>query len=321
MAIKSALLVDDSKVARFALSKLLKSHDVQVSMAGSGAEALDLLSNQEHPDVIFMDHLMPGMSGVEAARAIKETPATADIPVIMCTSQKSPGFTKEASDVGVQIILGKPTEPKDLGQVLEQLAIDAQAAPTIEPELEPKPESEPEQEPKPDIAPNTAALSEQLNAQFDKLQLALDKSLTQQQNALEERLNGISELVEERTKHLRDDVAAEINANLSNEFATLKMELSQSQDPGFTREHMAELKEHISNSQAVDPDFWKTLQSDAIQQAHQISQEAAEDIAQRTVKLYAAQQSSTPSLIYTAGLLISVGAIGLGIAWFTGLLG
>lgn len=321
MAIKNALLVDDSKVARFALSKLLKSHDVQVSMAGSGAEALDLLSNQEHPDVIFMDHLMPGMNGVEAAKAIKENPDTADIPVIMCTSQKSPEFTQEASDVGVQIILGKPTQPDDLGQVLEQLAIDAQAAPTIEPELELETQPVPEPEPKPDTSFNTAALSDQLNAQFDKLQLALDKSLTQQQNALEEHLNRISERMEERTKQLRGDVAAEINANLSNELATLKTELLQSQSPGFTREHMAELKDHITNSQAVDPDFWKTLQSDAIQQAHQISREAAEDIAQRTIKLYAAQQSATPSLIYTAGLLISVGAIGLGIAWFTGLLG
>lgn len=88
MAIKNALLVDDSKVARFALSKLLEHRDMQVNMACSAEEALDFLSSNEHPDVIFMDHLMPGMNGVEATKAIKSNPNTAGIPIIMCTSQE-----------------------------------------------------------------------------------------------------------------------------------------------------------------------------------------------------------------------------------------
>lgn len=77
MAIKNALLVDDSKVARFALSKLLESRDMEVNMAGSAEEALDFLKSHDRPDVIFMDHLMPGMNGVEATKAIKNNPETA----------------------------------------------------------------------------------------------------------------------------------------------------------------------------------------------------------------------------------------------------
>lgn len=80
MAIKNALLVDDSKVARFALSKLLEGRDMEVNMAGSAEEALDFLSSHQRPDVIFMDHLMPGMNGVEATKAIKATPTLPPSP-------------------------------------------------------------------------------------------------------------------------------------------------------------------------------------------------------------------------------------------------
>ena len=85
MTIKSALLVDDSKVARFALSKLLEKLNLKVDMVSSGEEALTFLKNNTNPDVIFMDHLMPGMNGVDATKEIKMNSATSEIPVIMCT--------------------------------------------------------------------------------------------------------------------------------------------------------------------------------------------------------------------------------------------
>ena len=43
-------------------------------MAGSAEEALDYLNTHERPDVIFMDHLMPGMNGVEATKSHQEQP-------------------------------------------------------------------------------------------------------------------------------------------------------------------------------------------------------------------------------------------------------
>ena len=46
---------------------------MEVNMAGSAEEALDFLKSHDRPDVIFMDHLMPGMNGVEATKAIKNT--------------------------------------------------------------------------------------------------------------------------------------------------------------------------------------------------------------------------------------------------------
>ncbi|MCP3869728.1 MAG: response regulator, partial [Gammaproteobacteria bacterium] len=57
---RKALLVDDSKSARFVLGKLLKKHNFKVDMVESAEAALDFLEFNR-PDAIFMDHMMPGM--------------------------------------------------------------------------------------------------------------------------------------------------------------------------------------------------------------------------------------------------------------------
>lgn len=373
MAIKNALLVDDSKVARFALSKLLESHDMEVNMAGSAEEALDFLNSHGRPDVIFMDHLMPGMNGVEATKAIKGNPETAGIPIIMCTSKKSSSFMEEAKNFGVYNILTKPPQTEGLSQVLDQLTIDVTRGTLPEP---PKADTSPgegnnlqednlpeddllnvpadasvELSPKTsdsgngnaaqaNVVPLTSELIEQIarsavkthinnrlhellsslfDEQFDHLKRALDESRSRQEAAIEDRLNALTGMVEERTRHLRDEVAAEVNLNLTSEFAVLKKELKK--NSGFTSEHMAELKDHITGVQTIDTEFWQTLQSEAIQQAHEISRETAEDIAQRTIDLFVAQQRSASSRIYTVGLAVSLGIFSVGIAWLSGLFG
>ena len=347
MPIKNALLVDDSKVARFALSKLLESRDMEVNMASSAEEALDFLKNNGRPDVIFMDHLMPGMNGVEATKAIKGNPDTAGIPIIMCTSKKSSDFTEEARNFGIYSILTKPPQTDRLELALQELANDVEHGTLPEPpaevesaEVEPKSEINLNGHAGADVVPLTSDLIEQISRsavkthinnrlhellsdlfdeQYDHLKRALDDSRSKQEAELEERLNALSAMVDERTRNLRDDVAAEVNINLGRELSTLKKELSKT--AGFTPDHMAELKDHITNVQTIDTEFWQTLQSEAIQQAHEISRETAEDIAQRTIDLYVSQQRSANSRMYTLGLAVSLGIFSVGIAWLSGLFG
>jgi len=347
MPIKNALLVDDSKVARFALSKLLESRDMEVNMASSAEEALDFLKNNGRPDVIFMDHLMPGMNGVEATKAIKGNPDTAGIPIIMCTSKKSSDFTEEARNFGIYSILTKPPQTERLELALQELANDVEHGTLPEPpaemesaEVEPKSEINLNGHAGADVVPLTSNLIEQISRsavkthinnrlhellsdlfdeQYDHLKRALDDSRSKQETELEERLNALSAMVDERTRNLRDDVAAEVNINLGRELSALKKELSKT--AGFTPDHMAELKDHITNVQTIDTEFWQTLQSEAIQQAHEISRETAEDIAQRTIDLYVSQQRSANSRMYTLGLAVSLGIFSVGIAWLSGLFG
>lgn len=365
MAIKNALLVDDSKVARFALSKLLESRDMEVNMAGSAEEALDFLSSNGRPDVIFMDHLMPGMNGVEATKAIKGNPDTAAIPIIMCTSKKSPGFMEEAKNFGVYNVLTKPPHTEGLTLVLEQLnrdvsegtlpeeaiiydaenntdeeAVDIPEDVSVQLSLKSANEPAEDNSTAANVVPLTSDLIEQIarsavkthinnrmhellsslfDEQFDHLKRALDESRGRQESTIDERLTAVTNLVEERTANLRDEVAAEVNLNLSRELADLKNELKS--NSGFTANHMAELKDHITSVQTIDTEFWQTLQSEAIQQAHEISRETAEDIAQRTIDLFVAQQRTASSKVYTLGLAISLGIFSVGIAWLSGLFG
>lgn len=331
MAIKSALLVDDSKVARFALSKLLENHDMEVNMAGSAEEALDFLSSHRRPDVIFMDHLMPGMNGMEATKAIKGNPETAGIPIIMCTSRKSPSFMEEAQNFGVYNILTKPPHTEGLGQVLTQLSSDVSKGTLPEPPelLNGTPQAREDEGQVEQIARSAVKthinnrlhelLSDLFDEQFDHLKRALDESRRKQEGMIEEKFTALEERIRERTLHLRDEVAAEVNLNLGRELTDLRQTLARSN--GFTSEHMADLKDHITSVQTIDTEFWQTLQSEAIQQAHEISRQTAEDIAQRTVDLYLARQRSSTSKFYAVGLTISLSIFTVGIAWLSGLFG
>jgi len=117
MPVKHALLVDDSKSARLVLRRLLEKNQMDVDLAESAEEALDYLKDNK-PDVIFMDHMMPGMDGLEAAKLINDNPDTTTIPVIMCTSKEGDAFTSDAKAHGAMDVICKPPSPDAVSQVL-----------------------------------------------------------------------------------------------------------------------------------------------------------------------------------------------------------
>ena len=123
MATPRALIVDDSKTAQFKLSKHLKAYDLQVDTAISAEEALGYLS-YSMPAVIFMDHHMEGMDGLEALRIIKDNPTTATIPVIMYTSQQGDVYAGQAAALGALDIISKEImHPSSIEAALKKLSI------------------------------------------------------------------------------------------------------------------------------------------------------------------------------------------------------
>ena len=119
---KTALIVDDSKSARVVLKRMLETHDLDVDTAVSAEDALVYL-NDHRPDVIFMDHLMPGMDGFEAVSAIKNNPATATIPIMMYTSQEGEVYVGQARALGAVGVLPKQVEPVEVSKVLKSLRV------------------------------------------------------------------------------------------------------------------------------------------------------------------------------------------------------
>ena len=88
MAAKRALVVDDSKSARAFLREVARRACSSKSMPPKRPNRPSTTCRAHRPDVIFMDHLMPGMDGFQAVQAIKNNPRTATIPILMYTSQE-----------------------------------------------------------------------------------------------------------------------------------------------------------------------------------------------------------------------------------------
>lgn len=120
MTSKRALIVDDSRSARVILSRMLEAYDLQVDASESAEQALEYLRHTR-PDVIFMDHLMPGMDGFQAIQAIKSNPETATIPVMMYTSQEGELYVSQARALGAVGVLPKTVKQGDVSRVLYQL--------------------------------------------------------------------------------------------------------------------------------------------------------------------------------------------------------
>ncbi len=120
MGAKRALIVDDSKSARLFLARVLQDFEIDVDSAESAEAAIDYLSSNR-PDVIFMDHQMPGMDGLQAVQAIKNDPRTATIPIMMYTSQEGELYLGQARALGALGVLPKQIKPTDVSKVLYEL--------------------------------------------------------------------------------------------------------------------------------------------------------------------------------------------------------
>jgi len=119
---KRALVVDDSKSARLVLRRMLEKHGILVDTVESAADALEFLTSNR-PDVIFMDHMMPGMDGFEAVRAIKDNPRTATIPVMMYTSKGGDLYLGQARALGAVGVLPKTVAPAELYESLQRIGL------------------------------------------------------------------------------------------------------------------------------------------------------------------------------------------------------
>jgi CheY-like chemotaxis protein len=122
MSSKRALVVDDSKSARAFLSRILERHEIAVDAAESAEAAIDYLTRNK-PDVIFMDHMMPGMDGFQAVQSIKNNPRTAAIPILMYTSQEGDLYLGQARALGAEGVLPKQIKQADVTKMLFQLRL------------------------------------------------------------------------------------------------------------------------------------------------------------------------------------------------------
>jgi PAS domain S-box-containing protein len=114
----SALIVDDSATNRYILRQMLTSAGMSVEEAVDGIQALSMLKSAPIRamayDVAIIDFHMPGMDGMELARAIRETEGTKDLRLMMLSSGALKDDFTRARELGIQIFLMKPIKQRDL---------------------------------------------------------------------------------------------------------------------------------------------------------------------------------------------------------------
>jgi CheY-like chemotaxis protein len=134
------LLVDDSRVTRYALRIELQNRGIEVATAESAEAALETLKTQV-PDAILMDHIMPGLNGLEALESIRADPRTAHLPIVLCTSQEDSSFAEAAEKKGVLAVLPKPLATERLPEVIERIRTEIDKSTHMAPS-EPTPSGE-----------------------------------------------------------------------------------------------------------------------------------------------------------------------------------
>ena len=113
------LVVEDEEDIRHLLVDQLEDMGHEVRKADNGAVALQRVQ-EEIPDVIFVDIVMPVMDGLLFVSELRDDPLTASIPVVLVTAVNLTDVIMRAQSVGVKHLLAKPWEQSSLDIVLEQ---------------------------------------------------------------------------------------------------------------------------------------------------------------------------------------------------------
>jgi adenylate cyclase len=125
MSAAKILVVDDTPMNLKLIGDLLVSRNYVVCTAANGEEALAKIAS-EKPDLVVLDIMMPGMSGYEVCRKIRENPATALLPVVLATSLDPNQERVKGIEAGADDFLSKPVnQPELFARVKSLLRIKA----------------------------------------------------------------------------------------------------------------------------------------------------------------------------------------------------
>jgi CheY-like chemotaxis protein len=113
------LIVEDHPTMREAMRMVLADEGFTVDEAADGVRALELVAS-DRPDLVLLDLNIPGVSGPELLEALKATPSTSGIPIVVVTAEEEEG-RRAAMQAGAKDYLTKPFSPRALVQTVEQV--------------------------------------------------------------------------------------------------------------------------------------------------------------------------------------------------------
>jgi len=126
--VQKILVCDDDESVRAVMQSILELRGYQVISTSSGLEAIEQAATQL-PDAVLLDMLMPGMDGWQTMAALKQNPATRDIPIIVVSVLSSQ--ERESSQADIAAWIRKPLDETVLVQALERTFGSQASAPRI----------------------------------------------------------------------------------------------------------------------------------------------------------------------------------------------
>ncbi len=118
LAGKKVLIVDDDMRNIFALSTLLEEHDMVISSADNGRDAIRILQGDPEVDIVLMDIMMPEMDGLETMREIRKNPTLKNLPIVAVTAKAMKGDREKCIEAGAWDYLSKPVDTDQMLAVL-----------------------------------------------------------------------------------------------------------------------------------------------------------------------------------------------------------
>jgi len=116
---KKILVVDDSKTALMMEREILERRtSYQCVTASDGQEAVEK-AQQEHPDLILMDVVMPRMNGFDACRLIRQQASTREIPIVLVTTRGEESYMEAGFKSGCNDYITKPVNGAELVALLQ----------------------------------------------------------------------------------------------------------------------------------------------------------------------------------------------------------
>lgn len=121
---RRVLVVDDDPTIRRVLTLNLEADGYEVSVAGDGDEAKEL-ARSIHPDVVILDVMMPVADGYSVLRALRSSPQTDDIPVVMLSARASDDEVFQGWQSGADSYVTKPFELDEVMSLVEKMVATA----------------------------------------------------------------------------------------------------------------------------------------------------------------------------------------------------
>ncbi|HQR03827.1 MAG TPA: response regulator [Rhodocyclaceae bacterium] len=118
MPVRKILVVDDSPTERHVMVEFLAGAGYAVLAEADGAAGV-ATARREQPDLVLMDVVMPVMNGFEATRTLTRDPATAHIPVFLCTAKRDDADRIWGMRQGARAYI---TKPVDISALLQRIA-------------------------------------------------------------------------------------------------------------------------------------------------------------------------------------------------------